>query len=212
MTRARSALLALVAPLAIACAPKARPLAGAPAPAVLPRTEVAPGHSRIVFRWAFAEGGFEAKGEGVARIASPDSVRLDFFMGGALGGTSTAFLIGDSLETPGNDSFRRLIPPVPLLWASLGRLRLPPAADTTARVDADTLRADIGRDPRWRVTFAGGRLVRIERIHGGRVRETLVRGANDDVSYANRDAHRSLKLTVTKHEQVADFERDIWRR
>ena len=212
MTNARSLIAALLAPLALACAPKARPLAGVPAPARFPRSEVPQGHTRIVFRWAYTEGDIEAKGEGVARIAAPDSVRLDFFLGGAVGGTSTAFLIGDSLETPGNDMFRRLIPPVPMLWASLGRLRAPAAADTMARVDADTLRADIGRNPRWRVTFAGDRLVRMERIHDNRVRESVARSPNDDVTYANRDARRTLKLTVTKNEQVADFEREIWRR
>ena len=205
-------LLPLLALLALACAPKARPLVGAPAPARFPSSELPAGHTRIVFRWEYVEGDFEAKGDGVARIAAPDSVRLDFFLAGALGGTGTSFLIGDSLEVPGNDMFRKLIPPVPLLWASLGRLRAPAAADTVARVDADTLRADIGRDPRWRVAFAGDRLMRMERIQGGRVREVTSRAPNGDVAYANRDARRTLRLTITKHEQVPGFEREIWSR
>ena len=41
-----------------------------------------------------------ARGEGVARIASPDSVRMDFFLGGGLG-SGAAVLIGDSLSGPG---------------------------------------------------------------------------------------------------------------
>ena len=108
------------------------------------------------------------RGEGTARIADPDSARLDFVVDGGFGG-GWAVLVGDQLSIPGPDVVRRLIPPAPLLWATLGRLAVPPARDTTARMVGDTLRADIGGDPTWRVTFAGTQLSRVERIDGGRI-------------------------------------------
>jgi hypothetical protein len=194
-----------------ACAPKAAGLRGAPVPARFPTTELAPGHRRIVFQWSFTDGEMSGKGEGLARIASPDSVRLDFFLSGGMG-SGTAILIGDRLDTPGGDMVKRYIPPVPMLWASLGRLVAPPSADTVARVDGDTLRADIGRNPRWRVAFVGDRLVRMERISDNRVREWIARSPNDGVTYVNPAAHRSLKLSITSNEPAAEFDSEIWRR
>ena len=51
-----------------------------------------------------------------------------------------------------------------MLWAVLGRLAVPAVSDTVAKVDGATLRADIGRNPAWRVTFVADHLTRIERI------------------------------------------------
>ena len=150
-----------------------------------------------------------ARGEGVARIAAPDSARLDFFVDPGMG-AGYALLIGDRLEAPGIALVRRYLPPPPLLWASLGRLRVPSAADTVARVDGDTIRADIGRTPIWRVTFAGERLVRVERIEEGRVIERMVRSPDDGVHYDHLRARRSLTLTVTRRSEVVPFDATIW--
>ena len=98
----------------LACAPRAGKLAGTPTPVRFPNTDLAKGHQRIVFRWEYVDLALAAKGEGVARIAAPDSVRLDFFLDGGLGG-GFAILVGDSLTTPGGDDVRRYLPPVPLL-------------------------------------------------------------------------------------------------
>src|SRR5215207_9011805 len=141
---------AWVAPIAIfvfgvACAPRAGSLRGAATPVRFPATELPRGHQRLVFRWDYVDQALAAKGEGVARVASPDSVRLDFYLDGGLGG-GYAVVIGDSISTPGGDDVRRYLPPVPLLWASLGRLAVPALPDTVAKVDGGTLRADIGRN------------------------------------------------------------------
>ena len=196
---------------AVACAPRAVPLAGVPTPARLPTGELPAGHHRIVFTWQYTESEISAKGEGLARIAAPDSVRLDFFLSGGMG-SSTTILIGDTLDVPGGDLFKRYIPPVPLLWATLGRLRVPAVADTTARVDGDTLRADIGTKHRWRVAFVGDRLVRVERIDDGRVRELVTRAPNDNVRYDDLAGRRTLKLTVSRNEAVPAFDPQIWKR
>src|SRR5919202_761827 len=59
-------------------------------------------------------------------------------------------------------------PPPPLLGAGLGRLAVPAAPDTVARVDGDTVRADIGRTTKFRAAFVGGELVGLERLERGR--------------------------------------------
>jgi hypothetical protein len=103
-----------------------------------------------------------------------------------------------------------MIPPAPLLWAALGRLAVPPAADTSARLDGDTLRVDIGRGNQWRVTIAGGALVRLERIDGGRIVQSVRRADDRHVRYYDATARRTLELTVTRVDRNADLDASIW--
>ena len=196
----------------LACAPRARPLVGAPAPEVaLPNAALPAGARRVVFRWRYDEAeGFSARGEGVARVVAPDSGRLDFFLDGGLGG-GWALLIGDQITAPGGGMVQRLIPPPPLMWAALGRLAIPAAGDTTVRVAADTLRADVGRDPTWRVTFIGPRLARVERIDGGRVVEWVQRDSGV-VRYRHEAGRRELAIEVQRTEVVDAFPASIWLR
>jgi hypothetical protein len=208
---ARSArFLALALATLAGCAPQAGALRGAPAPARLPVTELPPGRQRLDFRWEYRDGDLAARGEGVARLASPDSVRLDLFLDGGLGG-GYAIVIGKEIFTPSGDQARRVLPPAPLLWATLGRLAVPAAPDTTARVDGGRLRADIGRDPTWRATFDSTRLTRLERIEGGRVLEWTERGVNGRVRYENTLAQRALTLDVTRTQEASEFDAAIWR-
>jgi hypothetical protein len=209
----RSVRVALLAAFtAVSCAPRAHPLAGvAPVALRLPRTDLRPGARRIVFQWEYHEqDGFSARGESVARIVAPDSARVDFVVAGGFGG-GWAVLIGNDLATPGPDFVRRLVPPAPMLWATLGRLAVPPARDTTARVAGDTLRADIGSDPTWRVTFVGPRLARVERIEGGWIQEWVSRDSTL-LHYEHETGHRSLTLRVERTEEVSGFDSSIWRR
>jgi hypothetical protein len=204
-------LLAAVVALS-ACAPRARPLAGAAVPRVaLPSTALPRAPQRVVFRWRYEEAeGFAARGEGVARLAAPDSGRLDFFVDGGFGG-GYAVLIGDRLTAPGGEMVRRVVPPAPLLWAALGRLALPPASDTTVRASGDTLRADVGRNPTWRVTFVGQQLTRLERIDGGRIMEWVQRDSSA-VRYRHEGERRGLSLDVQRTETVDAFPASIWPR
>ena len=94
----------------IACAPRAGALRGAPTPVRFPITDIPRGHQRVLFRWDYVDQALAAKGEGIARIAAPDSVRLDFYLDGGLGG-GFAIVIGDSISTPGGDQVRRYLPP-----------------------------------------------------------------------------------------------------
>jgi hypothetical protein len=197
--------------LSTGCVPRLSPLVGEPLPASrLPRTAVARGHSHIVFNWELEDRDMAGRGDGVARIASPDSARLDFFLAGGFG-NGAAVLIGDSLRTPGGDTrVRRMVPPPALLWAALGRVALPNLPDTVIRIEGTTLRADIGRPVTFRLTFQGDSLVRAERVDGGRVAEWVERSGSR-MRYRNEGSRRSLQLVITRTEHPPEFDASIWR-
>jgi hypothetical protein len=207
-----AAALPIVALLfgAAACAPKAPPMIGTIAPAGIPATRLPPVHRTIVFLWNYADPDFRAKGDGAARVAPPDSVRLDLFVGGGYG-SGSAVLVGDRLVARGDGRIRSYLPPVPFLWAALGRLAVPPASDTAARVDGDTLRVEIGSDPAWRATFAADELRRIELIEGGRIQQWVTRDSAGHVHYEHERARRTLDLIVTRVDTVPAFDAAIWR-
>lgn len=195
--------------LALACTPRLQPLQGAIAPARLPDARLAPGHRTIVFHWELEEQEMAARGDGAARIAAPDSARLDFFMAGGMG-HGAAVLVGDSLRVPADDAVRDLIPPPPLLWATLGRLDVPPLPDTAVRVDGAVVRADIGNPIAWRVTFHGDTLTRLDHVAKGHIVEWVERTPGGDVRYQREGARRSLHLSITRVEPAPPFDASIW--
>jgi hypothetical protein len=152
---------------------------------------------------------FSAKGEGVARVAPPDSVRMDFFLGGGMG-SGAAVLVGDTLLVPGPDVARQLVPPRALLWAALGRLQLPAERDTVVRIQDSLVRAEIGAPPHWRVTFRGDTLARLERVGDGRLLEWVERSADRRVQYRNEAARRSLSLVIQRSDAAQAFDPSIW--
>jgi hypothetical protein len=219
---------ALAAALLVACAlPRAGPLAGVPSPVRLPSTALRSGYQRLLFRWEYRDTRISARGDGAARVAPPDSARLDFVVSGPLGGGGYALLFGDTLVAPGNGAkgggvggggggARRYLPATPLIWATLGRLAVPPVTDTIVHADGDTLRADIGPSAdgtTWRVAFGpGGELTSLALVREGRVREAVERDVvGGRVHYQNPGGHRSLTLTQMRSEAVAGFDGNVWR-
>lgn len=212
MSRIAYVLSAIATLLAIGCAPRLTPLPGTSVPAVaLPRTELAPGSQRIVFRWELEDPDMVARGDGAARVTAPDSARLDFFLAGGFAG-GAAVLIGQDLRVPSTAAAisRRLVPPPPMLWATLGRLALPVMRDTVVRVDGDTLRADIGAPIAWRVTFVRDTLRRIERVDGARVVEWVQRLPDGRLRYRHEVNRRQLDLTITRTDRISGFDSAIW--
>jgi hypothetical protein len=199
----------LIALIAIACvAPRVQPITGLPHTGALPSTALPAGHARLIFQWDYNDPLFAARGEGVARIAPPDSARLDFFVDGGVGG-GAAILIGDSIVTPPEADGRRYLPSVPLLWAALGVLKIT-GADTVARIRADTLWVDLGAGPAWRAAFAGAGLAAVERIDGGRLHE-MVRRDSLSVTYRSLAARRRLTLSRIRRVPEGPFDPSIWR-
>lgn len=217
---------ALVSALCLgACTPAARPLQGVPVPSRLPPALLASVPTVYRFTWSYRDDTFEANGDGAVRAQGPERARLDFFLRNGMAG-GYAILVGDTLSVPGIDLVKRMLPPVPLLWASLGRLALPSARDTVARRAGDTLFADMGslggRDATdadgraWRVAFVGDHLAAVDRIEAGRVVERLERRPATDgtlaVSYVHVRGKRRLHITVTDSSRVDAFDEAIWRR
>lgn len=219
------AMVCAVPIIAQGCARAARPLTGDAATASLPATNLSTRPQRLRFTWSYKDETFEATGDGVVRVMGPDHARLDFFLRNGMAG-GYAILIGDSLTVPGIDLVRRFLPPVPLLWATLGRLAVPPTTDTIVRSAGDSLRADLGvlrggdasrSDGRaWRVAFAGRDLVGVERIESGKVIEWITRnrGATGqwELRYVHERAKRGLRISVTDTLLVEGFDDAIWRR
>lgn len=206
-----TSLLAVTCVTLVGCLPpRVGVLPGAAVPPQhLPKGTLVYGRRQMQFDWELHDGDIIARGDGVARIASPDSVRMDFFVAGGFG-SGAAILIGDSLQVPGPDFTRRLVPPRALLWAALGRVDLPALRDTLVRVDGAVLRADIGEPVNWRATFHGDTLTRLERVEDGRLQEWVERSADQKVQYRNESAHRTLSLVIQRTDAVAPFDPSIW--
>lgn len=210
-SRFASCILGLAAFTSACAPPRIAALPGTPAPLQrLPSPPPPTGHRKVVFQWELKDQDLTARGDGVARIAYPDSIRLDFFLGGSYSG-GAAVLIGDSLAVPGPDVTRRLVPPRALLWAALGRLDLPAERDTVVRVDGPMVRADIGSPVHWRVSFRGDSLSRLERVDGGRLREWVERGADQHIQYRHESSGRTLSLVIQRSDAVNAFDPSIWR-
>ena len=202
----RLAAIALVL-VSAACARAVAPLKGIPTASVsLPPLQLAPRHSKIVFNWEYIDGESLTRGEGAVRLAAPDSARLDFFMGG-LGGA--AALVGDTLRANAGGMVKRLLPPVPLMWAAFGRLAIPPLADTTVVTDGSLLRADIGRPVEWRVAARGDTLISLAHIPGGKLSDQVTR-SGAEVIYEAPSSHRKLRLTIVRTEEGGTFDASIW--
>jgi len=82
----------------------------------------------VRFRWRYQDERLRWGGSGTARLAPPDSLRIDYRP--SLGIRSgAAVVLGDTVlwaEPPGD--FEQMVPAIPLLWAALGIVR-PPAHD-----------------------------------------------------------------------------------
>ena len=124
--------------LALACGPRAPGALVPAAAAPVDRAQVqawaaassAEGHQLLRFRWQLQDERGAAGGRGTARLAAPDSVRLD--VAGPLGaGRGSAVVVGDTaLWTDPDDVIERLVPSYPLMWAMFGLMRLPPEGAT----------------------------------------------------------------------------------
>ena len=163
----------------------------------------------MVFHWELRDPRFSARGEGAARLAWPDSARIDLFAAGSSAAVA-AILVGDSLTVGGSARARDLLPPPALLWAILGRLDLPRVADTVARMNAETLSFDIGRPVQWRASFRGDSLVRLERVEQAHVLEWVDRGDGHHLVFRDEADRRSLEVVITLQQEVAPFDASIW--
>jgi hypothetical protein len=194
-----------------ACAPRATPLQGAPAPdRALPAIPLAGAHRHVVFKWDYEENSLMVHGEGAIRASAPDSARVDLFLVGGVP-AGHAILIGDSLRGTNTNQIRKVLPPPPMMWATLGRLAVPPLPDTVMTVDGATIYADIGRPAAWRVTIKAGRLMQLAHLNGGRISEVVTRDDGGRLLY-EVPGGRKLWLGIIRDEEVPGFDAAIWTR
>jgi len=192
------------------CAGRLPVLGGLATSAPVPRAALPPGYRQVVFEWTLDDPDLgSTRGDGAARIAPPDSVRLDFFLAGGIG-AGAAILIGDSLVVPAMPLVKRLIPPPAMLWAALGRSAFPAVPDTVVRMDGSALRVDLGRPVGWRVTFHGDTIVHLERVVDGRIAEWIERLPGGEVQYHSVAAHRTLILRNIRVLQLSQLDASIW--
>lgn len=211
----------------LACAPR-RPASLVPdAAAAIDREQVGTwvaasrptGHRTVRFRWQLQDDRGAAGGRGTARIAAPDSVRLDVV--GPLGaGRGAAVVVGDSAQwTDPPDIIERLVPSYPLMWAMFGVERMPPA-DAVLRGTADSA----GRVWVWAsgpdtVTYlrqtAPARLIAESRQAGrvvGRVETELGPDGHPTTSRLTvPSVPARLTLTFTASAPSESFPSDLWR-
>lgn len=211
----------------LACAPR-RPAALVPeAAAVVPRDEVsrwiAPsqpaGHRTFRFRWQLQDDRGAAGGRGTARVAAPDSVRLDVV--GPLGaGRGAAVVVGDSAQwTDPPDIIERLVPSYPLMWAMFGVERMPPA-DAVLRGVSDSTGTvwewAAGQDTVSYVRRAAPARLVAESRHAGRVIGRVeTEFGPDGRPVASRltvpSVPARLTLTFTASAPSDSFPADLWR-
>lgn len=172
------------------------------------------------FKWVFRHPDENVGGGGSARIAPPDSLRLD--MAGPLGARRTSgMVIGDDEQwVTREEVLDKIIPSYPLLWAMLGVARRPPAVATVRAVQqGDSLAAweyAAGADTVEYVRVGGKApalkaLVRQDGRIVGRV-ETLF--GTDGVPVSSRlylpDGPSRLDITFTENSTPATFKPEIW--
>lgn len=93
------------------------------------------------FRWRYRDDRRSGGGRGTARVAPPDSVRVDWATSLNIR-TGAAVVLGDSLQwaDPKEDFPSSVAPAVQLAWTALGVVR-PPGAAATVFGGRDSLRA-----------------------------------------------------------------------
>jgi hypothetical protein len=171
------------------------------------------------FKWSFKGPDEGVGGGGSARIAPPDSLRLD--MAGPLGSKRTSgMVLGDTaLWVSREDVIEKIIPSYPLLWAMLGVARVPKdgaQVDGGMGVGTKAWTYVSGADTVEYVRTEGQApglkaLVRQEGRVVGRV-ETQFGSDGSPVSsrlYLPQGPSR-LELTFTENTAPATFKPEIW--
>jgi hypothetical protein len=177
------------------------------------------GSELLSLRWRFRDAEQGVSGRGAARVAPPDSLRVD--VRGPLGfGRGTLVLAGPTAWADPEGLVRQLLPSRFLIWAMLGVVQAP---DSAERFEAG------GDGPRrWlRVVEAGAvvttfelhgdTLVGVVRTRGDRMvgRLALVRGGDGRVRHATAEdleRHARLDFDIDNRAPIGAFPAEVWRR
>jgi hypothetical protein len=196
----RRALAPYLAAVVSGCTPNPGPLVPVDA-APVDRTAVAawtavttPAAAEVHrFKWLYRDGRQSAGGRGSARVAAPDSVRVD--ARGPLGqGRSSGVVVGDSiLWAEPEDNLIEAAPNVALMWAMFGVAREPEAGAVLLGLERPGFTA-------WRIVDGPDTLEYVREPDRRRLRAELRRGGEVvGRTEATRDEAgrlKSARLTV----------------
>lgn len=174
--------------------------------------------ARIEFRWELNEAGSRVEGVGVARVESPFRARLDLFLDNGEGVVSAA-LVDDELRLPFGAP-DDVLPPVELMWGTLGVFRPLP----TARLEGGDELEGAAQRFRYRADdqvelhyeLSGGRVRVVEMLRGTsvvqwvRLTEAKDGGYPAAATYRNLVDFRELKITRTAVIPAESFDPSIW--
>jgi hypothetical protein len=172
----------------------------------------------IQFHWRFDDGDHEVNGRGAARLAPPDSLRLDVSV--PVLGRATVVFAGESAWADPTTLTQEVLPPPVIVWAMFGVVRLPGPGTRIEVGDAADRRV-------YRLTAPDGLLTALEfrgdtllgatqtknsRPVGGLVltRDAAGRLVKAD---ATDEAHGARFVVAVDHREASGpFPDEIWRR
>ena len=170
----------------------------------------------VAFDWTLVDGGSRFRGAGAARIADDMRARLDLF-GPQDVLYLSAILRDDRLTMPPGVP-AQVVPPAPLLWASLGVIRPPTGSEVqVAEVrDGETRLVYRAADGTWTFRSRDGALVHAEWQTSAGARHTVeltgsTAGAPPQhARYRDWQEYRELVLELEQQEEVDAFPPETW--
>jgi hypothetical protein len=176
--------------------------------------------TQINFNWTLDEAGSRVRGRGVVRLEPPDRLRLDLF-GPRSETYLAAALVGDETRMPATARENAPVPSPALLWAGLGVVRPPAAAElesATATADQTVLRYRAGSGDIYEYRVAKAPAVRLDQLQrlGSRGPLETVRleygdsGNIQRATYRDWSAYRDLTLDIESIEDAEAFPETIW--
>lgn len=176
-------------------------------------------HRLYRYRWLYRDDRSSVGGRGSARLAPPDSVRLDVAV--ALGVASGAGVVVDDTTLWGRpeDLLARFVPNYDLMWAMFGVARHPPPGAAITGADDETARswqyADGPDTLAYRLTSGAERRLEAEVRRGrdvvGRVETRLTpAGVPSSTRLVIPRGPARLDITFESIDSVAPFPTDLW--
>jgi hypothetical protein len=216
MTRTLRLAMAMAIPLTAACAARSTPSTVDPSAAARYVDASAPDRPlRIIFAWTALDGDARFTGRGAARVEPPYHARLDLF--GPRGETYvSAAVVDDDLRLPGGKAPLAL-PPVAMMWATLGVVAPPAEAVLVGTREEGTeveLHYDVG-ESRLRYSLADGRLRTVQWDGPGRrmavqLDGSAQHGLPEEAAFRDWSGGTELMLKLEQVDEVESYPPEIW--
>lgn len=172
----------------------------------------------VQLRWQYSDGERDAKGRGAARLAPPDSLRLDVSV--PVLGRATLVFAGDSTWVAPEELAGEVLPPRAIVWAMFGVVR-PPGPDmrieASEAADRRLYRLTARDGLTTLLELRGDTLLGATQTKGGRLvgRLVLTRDAAGALVKADAtDAEHGARFIVrVDHREASEpFPSEIWPR